>query len=193
MASSYERELRAVLAGSENGVRAVTRSCDAVQTAKAMRVIHRPFLVVRAAGSGMEGSGDLLALRGDLCFPIEVKANKQRKMYLSGRTWEQHESMRNEGERCGLMPLYAHRLKGVRGDSWRIFRVETNSLKGRLRMLQRKIPPLPRARSGRPFLDWEQGMPLHMFLSLLCRNDESRGPTLLEDLVDLHSETVDAE
>jgi hypothetical protein len=52
---------------------------------------------------------------------------------------------------------------------------------------------LPRARSGRPFLDWEQGMPLHMFLSLLCRNDELRRPTLLEDLVDLHSETVDAE
>jgi len=75
----------------------------------------------------------------------------------------------------------------------RILLIETTSLKGRLRMLQRRIPPLPRARSGRPFLDWEQGMPLHMFLALLCRNDELRRPTLLEDLVDLHSETVDAE
>lgn len=198
MAISYERELRAVLAGCEDGVRAVTRSCDALQTAKAMQVVHRPFLVVRAAGSGMEGSGDLLALRGDLCFPIEVKANKQRKMYLSGRTWDQHESMRLEGERCGLMPLYAHRLKGVRGDSWRIFRVETKSLTGRLRMLQRRIPALPRARSGRPFLDWEQGMPLHSFLALLCRSEEYRQTTLLEDLTQLHEDgdgpsEVDAE
>ena len=28
--------------------------------------------------------------------------------------------MRWSEERCGLMPLYAHRLKGIRGDSWRI-------------------------------------------------------------------------
>ena len=193
MGGSYERELRAVLAGSEAGVRAVTRSCDALETARAMQVMHRPFLVVRAAGSGMEGSGDLLALRGDLCFPIEVKATKARKMYLSCRTWEQHESMRNEGERCGLMPLYAHRLKGVRGDSWRIFRVEVANLSGRLRMLQRRIPPLPRTRSGRPFIDWDQGMPLHIFLALICRHDQNRRPSILDDLAELHSEAVDAE
>ena len=89
----------------------------------------------------MEGSGDLLALRGDICFPIEVKTTKARKLYLSGRTWEQYESMQMEGNRCGLMPLYAHRLKGARGDSWRIFRVETTTLNGRLKILQRRIPP----------------------------------------------------
>ena len=53
-------------------------------------VIKRPFLVVRAAGSGMEGSGDLLALRGDMSFPIEVKSSKESKLYLSGRTSEQY-------------------------------------------------------------------------------------------------------
>ena len=37
-----------------------------------MRVVKRPFLVVRAPGSGSEGTGDLLALRGDMCFPIEA-------------------------------------------------------------------------------------------------------------------------
>ena len=57
MASSYERELRAVLAGSPDGVRAVTRSCTELERAKAMQVVQRPFLVVRAAGSGMDGSG----------------------------------------------------------------------------------------------------------------------------------------
>ena len=187
MTSSYERELRRVLAGLESGVKAVTRSCSELEKAKAMQVIHRPFLVVRAAGSGMEGSGDLLALRGDICFPIEVKTTKARKLYLSGRTWEQYESMKMEGNRCGLMPLYAHRLKGVRGDSWRIFRVETSTLNGRLKMLQRRIPPLPLTRNGKPFIDWEQGMPLHKFLALTCRTEESQRPSILDDLVNLNT------
>ena len=81
-------------------------------------ILKRPFLVVRAAGSGMDGSGDLLALRGDICFPIEVKSRKKSKIYLSGQTRDQYDSMVYEGERCKLMPLYAYRLKGVRGDSW---------------------------------------------------------------------------
>jgi Holliday junction resolvase len=192
MTSSYERELRRVLAGLEDGVKAVTRSCSELEKAQAMQVIHRPFLVVRAAGSGMEGSGDLLALRGDICFPIEVKTTKARKLYLSGRTWEQYESMQTEGNRCGLMPLYAHRLKGVRGDSWRIFRVETTTLNGRLKMLQRRIPPLPLTRNGKPFIDWEQGMPLHKFLALTCRNEEIKRPSILDDLVNLHTESEPA-
>ena len=117
MTGQYERELRAVLAGIPKGVEAVTRSCDSLAKAKALQVIERPFLVVRAAGSGMEGSGDLLALRGDICFPIEVKTSKKSKLYLSGRTWDQYQAMIYEGKRCALMPLYAYRLKGVRGDS----------------------------------------------------------------------------
>ena len=36
MASQYERELRAVLAGIPKGVQAVTRSCDAVAKARAI-------------------------------------------------------------------------------------------------------------------------------------------------------------
>ena len=43
MASSYERELRAVLAGSPDGVRAVTRSCTELERARAMQVVQRPF------------------------------------------------------------------------------------------------------------------------------------------------------
>ena len=120
----------------------------------------------------MEGSGDLLALRGDLCFPIEVKSSKKSKLYLSGRTWDQYQAMVYEGKRCELMPLYAYRLKGVRGDSWRIFRVEVGKLSGRLGMLCRRIPPFPKTRNGKPFLDWEKGMPLHKFLALVCRKDE---------------------
>ncbi|MAR94564.1 MAG: Holliday junction resolvase [Euryarchaeota archaeon] len=167
MGSQYERELRQVLAGIPKGVEAVIRSCNEQEKMKMRLIIQRPFLVVRAAGSGMEGSGDLLALRGDLCFPIEVKSSKKSKFYLSGRTKEQYESMIYEGERCNLMPLYAYRLKGIRGDSWRIFRVETESLSGKLRKLSPLIPAFPKTRGGKPFMDWEQGMKLNDFIALV--------------------------
>ena len=173
--SQYERELRSVLAGEINGVRAVTRSCSEAERSLAMRVTNRPFLVVRAPGSGSEGTGDLLALRGDICFPIEVKSSKKPRLYLSGRTYDQLKSLKEMGERCGLLPLYAYRLKGVRGDSWRIMKVEVSGLSGKLRHLSRSIPSLPLTRNGKEFLDWEQGMPLHKFLSLICKSDSAVG------------------
>ena len=174
MSSVYERELRAVLAGEIKGVRAIIKSCTEVERARAMQVIQRPFLVVRAPGSGSEGTGDLLALRGDMCFPIEVMSSKSPKQYLSGRTMDQYEALRVTGERCGLLPLYAYRLKGVRGDSWRIMRVEVESLTGKLRHLSRSIPKLPLTKNGTPHLNWEKGMPLHRFLALVCRSDGAR-------------------
>ena len=155
-----------------------------------MQVVQRPFLVVRAAGSGMDGSGDLLALRGDLCFPIEVKTRAEKKVYLSGQKEEQLHSMKEIGEKCQLMPLYAHRLKGVRGDSWRIFRVETSTLKGRLATLARRIPTLPLTRTGTPHLDWDQGLPLHQFLGIVCRNSEDTGLSkLVKDALAIETQT----
>jgi len=177
MTSQYERELRHVLAGIPAGVEAVIKSCSVEQKERMRLVLQRPFLVVRAAGSGIEGSGDLLALRGDISFPIEVKTTKAKKIYLSGRTLDQYNALVYEGERCGLMPLYAHRLKGIRGDSWRIFRVETSTLEGRLRVLARRIPALPRTRKGRAFIDWDQGMPLNEFINIVCHHNE-HSPTL---------------
>ena len=181
--SQYERELRKVLAGSPDGVRAVIRSCTEEERALARLVIERPFLVVRAAGSGIEGSGDLLALRGDLCFPIEVKTSKHSTLYLNGRLRSQYEALEEIGRRCGLMPLYAYRLKGTRGDSWRIFRIDTGHLEGRLSILARRIPVCPLTSNGRPHLIWEDGLPLHRFLALVCRQRDStkNGLTGLQD------------
>ncbi len=175
MGTSYERELRSVLAGEIKGIRAVTRSCSEVERAKAMRVVRRPFLVVRAPGSGSEGTGDLLALRGDVCFPIEVKTSKKKRIYLSGRTMDQYKSLKSTGEKCGLLPLYAFRLKGVRGDSWRIMKVEVEGLTGKLRHLSRSIPALPLSSRGTPHLDWDAGMPVHKFLSLICGSEGAIG------------------
>ena len=56
MSSQYERELRQVIAGVPAGVEAVIKSCTEQQKEKMRLAITRPFLVVRAAGSGMEGS-----------------------------------------------------------------------------------------------------------------------------------------
>ena len=170
--------MRQVIAGVPAGVEAVIKSCTEQQKEKMRLAITRPFLVVRAAGSGMEGSGDLLALRGDICFPIEVKTTKASKLYLSGRTMAQYLAMVNEGQRCNLMPLYAHRRKGIRGDSWMIFRVETNNLKGRLRQLAKSIPPFPLNRNGTPYLNWDDGMPLHKFIALVCSNAAEQNQTL---------------
>jgi len=172
--STYERELRAVLAGELKGVRAITRSCTEVERARAMQVIQRPFLVVRAPGSGSEGTGDLLVLRGDMCFPIEVKSSKKDRIYLSGRTMEQYKALKSTGERCGLLPLYAFRLKGVRGDSWMVMKVDVEGLTGKLRHLSRSIPTLPLTRRGVPHLNWHEGMPMHRFLALVCRSDGAR-------------------
>jgi len=177
VSSKYERELRQVLAGLTKGVDSIIKSCNEIEKAKMRLIEKRPFLVVRAAGSGIEGSGDLLALRGDICFPIEVKSSKEAKLYLSGRTVEQYNSLVYEGNRSCLMPLYAYRLKGVRGDSWRIFRVETETLHGKLRKLEPSIPSLPLTRNGKPYLNWKDGLPLNEFIALVCSqvnsNDEN--------------------
>ena len=172
MSSKYERELRQVLAGLAKGVDAIIKSCSEVEKAKMRLIEKRPFLVVRAAGSGIEGSGDLLALRGDFCFPIEVKSSKEPKLYLSGRTVEQYNALVYEGNRSCLMPLYAYRLKGVRGDSWRIFRVETDTLHGKLRKLAPSLPSLPLTRNGKPYLNWNDGMPLNEFIALICSKSD---------------------
>ncbi len=172
MSSKYERELRQVFAGLAKGVDAIIKSCSEVEKAKMRLIEKRPFLVVRAAGSGIEGSGDLLALRGDICFPIEVKSSKEPKLYLSGRTVEQYNALVYEGNRSCLMPLYAYRLKGVRGDSWRIFRVETDTLHGKLRKLAPSLPSLPLTRNGKPYLNWNDGMPLNEFIALICSKSD---------------------
>tara|TARA_Y100000768_G_C23839359_1_gene615362 strand:- start:253 stop:906 length:654 start_codon:yes stop_codon:yes gene_type:complete len=168
VSSKYERELRQVLAGLSKGVEAIIKSCNEIEKTKMRLIEKRPFLVVRAAGSGIEGSGDLLALRGDLCFPIEVKSSKKDKLYLSGRTVDQYNSLVYEGNRSSLLPLYAFRLKGVRGDSWRIFRVETDTLHSKLRQLAPFIPSLPKTRNGKPYLNWNDGLALNEFIALVC-------------------------
>jgi hypothetical protein len=102
-----------------------------------------------------------------------VKSSKKPKLYLSGRTVLQYQALEEIGIRCSIQPFYAYRLKGVRGDSWRIFRVKTEGLTGKLRLLARTVPELPLTRNGTPYLDWEKGLPLHKFLSLISKSENA--------------------
>ena len=49
MTGAYERELREVLAGTDKGVKAVSRSCSPEEKTRMYLIQRRPFLVVRAA------------------------------------------------------------------------------------------------------------------------------------------------
>jgi hypothetical protein len=78
------------------------------------------------------------------------------------------------GVKCSIQPFYAYRLKGVRGDSWKIFRVKVEGLTGKSRLLARSVPELPLTRNGTPYLNWDKGMPLHKFLSLIAKSDSAK-------------------
>ena len=87
MSSKYERELRQVLAGLTKGVDAIIKSCSEIEKAKMKLIEKRPFLVVRAAGSGIEGSGDLLALREICVFLSKLNPQKKRNCTSLEERW----------------------------------------------------------------------------------------------------------
>lgn len=180
MGQIYERELRLVMAGKKKNVEGVIRSCSIEEKNRMRMVLRRPFFVIRVAGSGIEGSGDIFAARGDYGFPIEVKSSHSEKIYFDQRLKDQYEAIIRDCQRSQLLPLYAFRLKGVRGDSWRIFRVETGALTPRQWQIARRIPTLPTTRTGSIFLEWSKGMPLNEFISIVCYDKESN-EIVLED------------
>lgn len=170
MGSSYERELKGILAGDDDVLRRTTRSLDPGQEKGYRWTETHPFLVVRGAGSlGV----DLVALRHDLAFPIEVKASSEDTVRFSdssGAYQEQAEEMMRACERSGLVPLYAFRLKGHVGDAWRVFTLplDPDVLPGKSRILHRRIPPVPVTGQGNYVLRWDEGLPLNGFFAYLA-------------------------
>lgn len=156
----YERELKALLAGEEKAVSKMVRTCNSLETAAYNSVMMNPFLVIRAAGSlGV----DLVALRWDFSFPIEVKSSADDVLHFSKsqRLVEQADTMLDDCCRSHLVPIYAYRLKGFRGDPWRIFTIPTDHVfKGRNSILYRRIPKLETSQSGNYIMRWNEGMKL---------------------------------
>ncbi len=167
--SVFERELKAILHGDEELIRKKIKSYDSETHFNYLKIIEKPFIVIRAAGSlGV----DLVAIRGDISFPIEVKASKTKTVLFSsssGRAALQAEELIAECTRTNVCPVYALRLKRVRGeDPWRIFTVEIEGISGHMKNLNRTIPNVHRTKSGNIALKWDEGMPLHKFIDYLC-------------------------
>lgn len=143
---------------------AVTGSLPAHERAAYLSSRDRPFLVVRAAGSL---GADLVALRHDLSFLVEVKSSKQAHIHFSDslRLREQVAEIRAQCERSGVLPIYAFRRKGVRGgDPWRLFTLPGMRLYGPVADLAAALPQIEKTAKGNDVLHWENGMPLASFL-----------------------------
>ncbi len=163
--SIYERELKGILSGDSKYIFKFSRSLSEDEFRWYRSSIERPFMVIRAAGSlGV----DLIAIRDDYSFPIEVKSASTRKIvftHSSARAQEQAEIFLKECERARILGIYAYRLKGFIGDPWRVFSLPVNGLTGRMRLLSETVPTIPLTRGGNFVLRWDEGMPLSKFLS----------------------------
>jgi Holliday junction resolvase len=132
-----------------------------------MAIRERPFIVTRAAASlGV----DIIALRGDISFPLEVKSSVKRVIRTScnsGRETEQAENLIGMCEQSGVLPVYAFRLKGVRGDSWRVFTIDMRTPTGIAGLIHSRLPKLRQTKKGNYVMEWDEGMPLSAFIRYL--------------------------
>ena len=167
MASVYERELKEILQGDERVIRRIAQNLDAEIRWNYLKAIEKPFIVVRAAGSfGI----DLIAIRGDISFPIEVKSSSVNviRFSKSKEMQRQLESFRQECSKAQVSPIYAFRLKNAKDDPWRVFTLEIEGLQGRIKVLNNRIPKLALTASNNYIMRWKEGMPLNVFLAYLC-------------------------
>ena len=171
----YERELKSILMGERSAVKKMVKTCDSMETAGYMRISLDPFLVIRAAGSlGV----DLVALRWDFSFPIEVKSSSDSILHFSKsqRLIDQADKMLSDCQKSHLVPIYAYRLKGVRGDPWRVFTIPTDhEYKGRHAILYRRMPKIGVTSEGNYIMRWEEGMKLSDLILYLGMSDYSSG------------------
>ena len=167
--SQYEREFKGILEGDEKILSKITKTCSALEKANYFMINNKPFIVVRAAGSfGV----DLVAVRGDISFLVEVKTSVENTLHFSsvgGKLQEQAELMCNMCEKTKTLPIYAFRIKNFRGDSWRIFTLDVKGLDGRASVLHKRLPKLEHSKTGNFIMRWVEGMPLSDFISYLCK------------------------
>jgi Holliday junction resolvase len=167
--SKYEREFRFILEADNTILSRVTKTCSILEKEKYFTIQKKPFIVIRAAGSfGI----DLVAVRGDISFLIEIKTSIETVLHFSsikGKLQQQALMMKQTCEKTSTLPIYAFRLKHYRGDAWRIFTLDINSLSGRLEILHRRIPIMEKSKNGNYIMRWKQGMPLSDFILYLTQ------------------------
>ena len=169
----YERELKGLLSGDEKVIAKMIKTCSPSEKEGYQSMLEDPFLVTRAAGSlGI----DLVAMRWDFSFPIEVKSSAEDVLHFSksARLIEQANDMLDICTRSHLVPIYAYRLKSFRGDPWRVFTIPTDhQFKGRNALLYRRIPQFDVSPNGNFIMRWENGMKLSDLLRYVDISDYS--------------------
>lgn len=170
MSVTYERELKGILGGNPKVVSEALRRLSSGERLAYEGTRARPFLVVRAAGSL---GADLVALRDDVSFLVEVKSSKNQLLHFtdSPRLTEQIRLIQTQCEQSGVLPIYAYRLKGFRGDAWRLFTLAHLALNGRVGQLYERLPRVETTTKGNHVLRWKNGMTLAAFLN--CVNPAS--------------------
>lgn len=165
MSATYEREFKGILTGDQKVLASVSKSLSPNERAAYEGMRMEPFLVVRAAGSL---GADLVALRHDVSFLVEVKSSKGARIHFSDspRLSEQIDEIRRQCERSGVLPVYAYRQKGIRGDAWRLFTLPNMVLAGRVAALGRRLPSVGLTAKGNHVLAWNDGLPLARFLAM---------------------------
>lgn len=160
--STYERELKNIFAGDVEKLRNISWLDQSLKE----KIIKRPFLVMRAAGSH---GYDLIIIRDDISLPIEIKSSKDSVINFSSsskRSQFQAELYLESIKRTMVMPLYAFRLKSVKGDPWRVFTFKFE-FGGKYRIISEIIPKIETTKAGSFIMKWENGLPLTSLLEYL--------------------------
>ena len=167
--SQYEREFKRIFEGEDKTLSKITKTCKAIEKDSYLRIHEKPFVVVRSAGSfGI----DLVAVRGDISFLVEIKTSIDDTLHfssVSGKLQKQAKYMKDICEKTKTLPIYAFRLKNYRGDAWRIFTFNLEGLEGRANILHKRIPKLKISKNGNFIMKWNEGMPLSDLISYICR------------------------
>ncbi len=169
----YERELRRIFSGDMDFIIKFTKSFLERERMSYASIVENPFVVVRAAGSlGV----DLIALRHDFSFPIEVKSSKFKTLRFAesnGRAQEQAENYIRITSRAGIFPIYAFRLKRAQSDPWRLYTLPGMETHGRLSLLYNLLPKIEKSKDGNFIIRWDDGLPLSEFLNYINRPIQS--------------------
>lgn len=166
MGQVFERELKGILNANREILARVTKTCSPEERSGYQKINDKPFMVVRGAGSlGV----DLVAIRDGLSLPIEVKSSQSivLRFSRSEKLAIQAQEMIDGCKRVGLMPIYAFRHKGQRGDAWRIFTLDIGGVNGRLRIMYERLPKIEPSREGNLIMRWKDGMPLSKFIDYI--------------------------
>lgn len=157
--SIYERELAAILSGTQAALDKISKKLDPGSRPAIQSLKEQPFYVARAAGSL---GADIIALRYDYSLVIEVKSSIHPTIMFteaSGMRQEQAERLQEKCQKSGIPLIYAYRLKNVQGDPWRMFSIPGEP-KGNMRYLYNFLSNVGTSRNGNYVLKWNDGTPL---------------------------------